>query len=770
MPHRLPPLALPTAAAVATTVAPEPVPDQAFVGPAWSPTALRHLRQSAAWLDAVRPVMRLKIRRWLQFRLRKKIGRDADGRSFRTIDPPLVYERRVDLASPAALLAAAHSRVAASAALAGRSRLAMSLALGGPPAASLPAGNNLAEDFDICVRSVVGRTLNAMQKGTLHCLFSPTNKEKKVRVVQPTGSGKSLVIMSVGLLLCGVHLIVHPLLVLTADQVASFSWCSSEFGTVVVINLDDQAASSASFLNQIIHLVLNLPLNTSATVFLFGSPHFLATQPKFTRAMFECRKAGLLRSIVLDEVDLLARHAASFRAVIRKVAMTFLKPILSMPAQPADRPFHVQLTATLSTEDELSADELVGVSFPGDYTHRASWRAFSRETIVMRYSVSSDNVRHLDPVVTHLQSSPDAAAFVFGNTRGVAKSAATNMEAKLDEAGSAVDVVLVDGNTSRHDKFCKINLFCRRKMIVGYHPNVLSTTAASDQGVDHPNAQYVLNLGWPDLIATWTQRMGRASRAGQAAVAAIVAGITAYVYLVRRSIEASNTMANVDDDADDLTSMNMVIESPWKNSNKELQDIEKKYALNANQKASLMRKQLKDLLDVLRLFCLNLGCQHRRMQRYLATGGLDTAFYLIHPCSSACPVCTNEWGKYFRPLWKDGVVSFFDNIGEFPCDATYDKLMSLVSTSKYWTQAIFDVKCSTLCKYHYEAMYLQLIAAGLIRAETWRGNLSWVICREESTADMMFPPFCYRDSNNWKGISLVRTSKKRAFTCDSTVN
>ena len=89
MPHRLLPPALLTAAAVATAVAPEPVPDQAFVGPARSPTALRHLRQSAAWLDAVRPMMRLKIRRWLQFRLRK-VGRDADGRSCRTIDPLLV--------------------------------------------------------------------------------------------------------------------------------------------------------------------------------------------------------------------------------------------------------------------------------------------------------------------------------------------------------------------------------------------------------------------------------------------------------------------------------------------------------------------------------------------------------------------------------------------------------------------------------------------------------------------------------------------------------
>ncbi len=51
------------------------------------------------------------------------------------------------------------------------------------------------------------------------------NPEKKLLVVQPTGGGKSNIIKLLGLVLKGVHLIIHLLLVLKADKVASFLRC-----------------------------------------------------------------------------------------------------------------------------------------------------------------------------------------------------------------------------------------------------------------------------------------------------------------------------------------------------------------------------------------------------------------------------------------------------------------------------------------------------------------------------------------------------------------
>ena len=56
---------------------------------------------------------------------------------------------------------------------------------------------------------------------------------------------------------------------------------------------------------------------------------------------------------------------------------------------------------------------------------------------------------------------------MFGNTKVVVKNDTVLMESTLDIAGSDVDAMRIDGNTSKRDKFSKINLFCRRNTIVG---------------------------------------------------------------------------------------------------------------------------------------------------------------------------------------------------------------------------------------------------------------------------------------------------------------
>lgn len=117
------------------------------------------------------------------------------------------------------------------------------------------------------------------------------------------------------------------------------------------------------------------------------------------------------------------------------------------------------------------------------------------------------------------------------------------------------------------------------------------------------------------------------------------------------------------------------------------------------------------------------------------------------------------WATLFRPLCKDGVTSFLDNLEVFPCDVTHDKMMDLVTTSEYWTTAFFDVKHKTLQKNHYKAMFLQMIAAKLTRANIWRSNLSWVICCGKETNNGMFPLYRYKDTDKSKGINLMPRSK-----------
>ena len=89
--------------------------------------------------------------------------------------------------------------------------------------------------------------------------------------------------MTMALLLCGVHLVVEPLLVLTTDRVKSFTLCSDEHGTV--IDLDNQSVSLILFLDQVIHLVLGRSAEINTTVSLFGSLQFLV---KILRGLNDC--------------------------------------------------------------------------------------------------------------------------------------------------------------------------------------------------------------------------------------------------------------------------------------------------------------------------------------------------------------------------------------------------------------------------------------------------------------------------------------------------
>ena len=79
-----------------------------------------------------------------------------------------------------------------------------------------------------------------------------------------------MIILTIALIRCGVYLIVHPLLVLSVDQVSSFARYTNKFGYVIIINLDDQASSAVSSLEQIICLILGLSANTTTTMFLFN--------------------------------------------------------------------------------------------------------------------------------------------------------------------------------------------------------------------------------------------------------------------------------------------------------------------------------------------------------------------------------------------------------------------------------------------------------------------------------------------------------------------
>ena len=112
-------------------------------------------------------------------------------------------------------------------------------------------------------------------------------------------------------------------------------------------------------------------------------------QGEFRSALLRCRVKGLLRLVIIGELHLFAQHGGSFRTEIRMICHTLLKPIFSLPAK--QRPFILQLTATLALTNMGVANALMSVRFPPAYWFWATAEEFAQENTEMRLICTSLN-------------------------------------------------------------------------------------------------------------------------------------------------------------------------------------------------------------------------------------------------------------------------------------------------------------------------------------------------------------------------------------------
>ena len=159
-------------------------------------------------------------------------------------------------------------------------------------------------------------TLRPMQLDIAEVVLDP-ERPNVVVAVYPTGSGKTHVIRVVGVIERGVVLIFIPLLTLSADVLAKFTNADRRFGDVNVQHLDELFDNNKATYGDVLRRIRNLRPNTTSTLFIFLSPHFLVGHRDALFIMLYAVRQRTLRLIVLDEVHLHVQHGDSFRHQIR---------------------------------------------------------------------------------------------------------------------------------------------------------------------------------------------------------------------------------------------------------------------------------------------------------------------------------------------------------------------------------------------------------------------------------------------------------------------
>ena len=149
--------------------------------------------------------------------------------------------------------------------------------------------------------------------------------------------------------------------------------------------------------------------------------------------------------------------------------------------------------------------------------------------------------------------------------------------------------------------------------------------------------------------------------------------------------------------------------TPRKSKYNDTRSRTKSYPLTTGQRKKLVQRQLVEFNDVLKVHCHLDGCQHARIQGYLALGYLPTKSNTnIHSCGGTCAVCSGSWHRTFLPVDKQAVLLWF-NSGSvrdtFPMDASVENLFQLLWKIKHWTKAIFDRGFSMVLKSHIEAFF-----------------------------------------------------------------
>ena len=94
----------------------------------------------------------------------------------------------------------------------------------------------------------------------------------------------------------------------------------------------------------------------------------------------------------------------------------------------------------------------------------------------------------------------------------------------------------------------------------------------------------------------------------------------------------------------------------------------------------MAEREIAKFTDVMQVFCLLDGCQHARIQQYLATGQLSPLDNAINMCGGRCPVYSGIWHNTFLPVDKQKVLLWFNSgtvLDAFPMDSNENNLSKL---------------------------------------------------------------------------------------------
>ena len=363
-------------------------------------------------------------------------------------------------------------------------------------------------------------------------------------------------------------------------------------------------------------------------MFLLSSPQYLAGDALFRNALVQCQARRTLRLVAIDEVHLYTQHGRTFRECIRYLRDVFFRVVFDVSK--TYHPLFLAMTATFTKSMVEYFSNLTNVEWGigycpiprfvdgpcwgGAYYPHQLWASFSdfrQRYIKMGLAVTGQIGQvALPALVTHLNDNPNSYAAMYVNFKSETSKWAGKLERLLATALMSIDVLQINGDMDKVEKFFFIRLFTRAIANPLFLARVLVATAAANTGIDQEMLDFVLRVGLPRCIITALQERGRnARKEGMVGYFVVYTSWLLFIKLMSQVIVEGAPEAS-----EGGQSINTMIRafSPLKRAVPNTPSHPRR-PLTKEQKHDNMVEAYNDLIDVVSLYFLpGLGCVHMR--------------------------------------------------------------------------------------------------------------------------------------------------------------
>ena len=606
------------------------------------------------------------------------------------------------------------------------------------------------------------KSLRPKQLVAIKRIITDQQTDGKLLVVDRTGGGKSLILYMTAISVGGITLVIVPLLSLTANQLERIRQAVQKYGMVSAFNVDDISKSEME--TKLIPQIEQFKYNSSSTMLLLSSPQGITDNLKLRNALLRARDREVLRLVAIDEAHLYAM-GMTYRLSIRQLERYFFAPIFKRKRNFV--PLLLAMTATMPVPLISVLKDLTHVDWMQPrHQMRSTPTEFRQRYIDMQLHVSSEvGTLGLAPIVQLIADDEhkNVHCCLFVNFKDECSKWSTELESRFVDAGIDVDVLQINGDMDKHEKFAFIRLFTSSVKLARFNPNVLVATPAANTGFDQVLVCWVLTLGLPRSMTDLLQERGRNRGAGTYSV------MTDWAKFVRLLLSIVLRTQSVAAPADHEY-VNTMIESKSPERRPEVSSVVDTSSTlpgvpltPAQLQASTAQSYL-NLIEVINfLFLPDLGCVHLRAEWYLHKGSLDNMPCDLQcnndsTCENNCFVCNGAYKKYILPVVFEGAVEFLDSdyfLGRhnMPYPLTHETTHDMTNKlweSNDWRTKVFGLK--SVKKYNVHSFFFQLIGAGILTFK-WANNKSEVTCVLAKDKKGLLK---HKSVNSWKGFYFRR--------------